>query len=165
MKKQFGWVAGLCAGLMVSSGALASGNLISFQNDTCVSIQLQAEGNDSCFGYGGCSLSIAPYDTKQVRLREGVRPKWAQVTVTGTCEEKNIVLEGQCAVDLEEIFRESGYRRDGAPRDPVLGGKPIFEEITGPYDPGVSHASVHLGIGLCEEVDGKDQCDVRCTTD
>lgn len=156
----------LAAGIVALAGpAWAEGNVIAFKNDSCVAIHLEAEGNDSCFGYGGCQVQVAPYQTKHVELRPGVRPKWAQINVTGSCEEKQLTLAGQCAVDLERVFRGSGYvsgRRPGEDLDDLA---PAFEEIVGPVDPGVSFATVRLRVGICEEVDGQDHCDVRCEVD
>jgi hypothetical protein len=148
-----------------NAAASAAGNVISFQNDTCVAVHLEAEGNNACFGYGGCSLDIAPHGSKQVSLRPGVRPKWAQITVSGSCETQKLSMNGQCAVDLEQVFRESGYLRDSAPGESLRDAQPIFEEITGPFDQGVSFATVKLNVGLCELVDGVDHCDVRCSVD
>lgn len=156
----------LAAGIAALAGPVwADGNVIAFKNDSCVAIHLEAEGNDSCFGYGGCQVQVAPYQTKHVELRPGVRPKWAQINVTGSCEEKQLTLAGQCAVDLEQVFRSSGYvsgRRPGEGPDDL---SPAFEEIVGPFDPGVSFATVRLSVGICEEVDGQDHCDVRCEVD
>ncbi|MCR9243046.1 MAG: hypothetical protein NXH87_16825 [Rhodobiaceae bacterium] len=153
----------IAAGLVVLAvPVMAEGNVIAFKNDSCVAIHLEAEGNDSCFGYGGCQIQVAPYQTKHVELRSGVRPKWAQITVTGSCEEKQITLVGQCAVDLEQVFRGSGYVPGRAPGEGAGGLTPAFEEVVGPFDPGVSFATVRLSVGVCEEIDGHDRCDVRC---
>jgi len=151
------------ASLVVMAGpVMAEGNVIAFKNDSCVAIHLEAEGNDACFGYGGCQVQVAPYQTKHVELRPGVRPKWAQINVTGSCEEKQLTLVGQCAVDLEQVFRGSGYVPGRAPGEGAGGLTPAFEEVVGPFDPGVSFATVRLSVGLCEEIDGHDRCDVRC---
>ncbi|AWZ01001.1 hypothetical protein RHODOSMS8_01465 [Rhodobiaceae bacterium] len=153
----------IAAGLVVLAvPVMAEGNVIAFKNDSCVAIHLEAEGNDACFGYGGCQIQVAPYQTKHVELRSGVRPKWAQITVTGSCEEKQITLVGQCAVDLEQVFRGSGYVPGRAPGEGAGGLTPAFEEVVGPFDPGVSFATVRLSVGVCEEIDGHDRCDVRC---
>lgn len=153
----------IAAGLVVLAvPVMAEGNVIAFKNDSCVAIHLEAEGNDACFGYGGCQIQVAPYQTKHVELRSGVRPKWAQITVTGSCEEKQITLVGQCAVDLEQVFRGSGYVPGRAPGEGAGGLTPAFEEVVGPFDPGVSFATVRLSVGVCEEIDGHDHCDVRC---
>ena len=166
MKNSTKWISlGLFALMGMYSTAFASGNVLAFQNDSCVAIHLHAEGNNACFGYGGCSFDIAPRATKQVSLRPGVRPKWAQITVNGSCDTQKIVMSGQCAIDLEHVFRESGYIRNGAPGEGSTSGqRPIFEEITGPFDAGVTFATVKLNVGVCEHIDGVDHCDVRCTT-
>ncbi len=148
--------------LALASPAMAEGNVIAFKNDSCVAIHLEAEGNDACFGYGGCQVQVAPYQTKHVQLREGVRPKWARINVTGSCEEKQLTLAGQCAVDLEHVFRSSGYRPGALPGEGAIERTPAFEEIIGPFDPGISFATVRLSVGVCEEVDGHDRCEVRC---
>ncbi|MEQ9519491.1 MAG: hypothetical protein RLN89_08625 [Parvibaculum sp.] len=157
---------GICSGLAVliaaaSFPALAAENIISFQNETCVQIQLEAEGNDACFGYQGCRLDIAPNQSTQVKLREGVRPKWAQVTVAGVCQEKAIRLAGQCAVDLERAFRGKGYL-SGSSSTPSADTGPIFEAVTGPIGSDVAHATVVLSLGICEAGDEGDLCEVRC---
>ena len=107
-------------------------------------------------------IPVAPYQTKHGELRSGVRPKWAQINVTGSCEEKQLTLVGQCAVDLEQVFRESGYLRGRTPGEGTGDLTPAFEEVVGPFDPGVSFATVRLSVGVCEEIDGHDRCDVRC---
>ncbi|MCE8000021.1 MAG: hypothetical protein HEP70_14280 [Rhodobiaceae bacterium] len=156
----------LAAGIAALAGpVLAAGNVIAFKNDSCVAIHLEAEGNDSCFGYGGCQVQVAPYQTKHVELRPGVRPKWAQINVTGSCAEKQLTLAGQCAVDLEQVFRGSGYVSGARPGESPSDLSPAFEEIVGPFDPGVSFATVRLSVGICEDVDGQDRCDVRCEVD
>jgi len=166
MRRKFAWLAvGLLSVAALTNSAQAAGNVIAFQNDSCVSVHLEAEGNNACFGYGGCSLDIAPHESKQVSLRPGVRPKWAQITVSGTCETQKIEMAGQCAVDLEDVFRESGYMRNAPVNRDLRDENPIFEEITGPFDAGVAFATVRLNVGVCEVVDGVDHCDVRCTTD
>ncbi len=148
--------------LALAAPALAEGNVIAFKNDSCVAVHLEAEGNDSCFGYGGCQIQIAPHQTKHVELRPGVRPKWAQINVTGSCEAEQLTLAGQCAVDLEHVFRGSGYSSGRLPGEGAGDLTPAFEEVVGPFDPGVSFATVRLSVGICEEVDGYDHCDVRC---
>ncbi|HBM88569.1 MAG: hypothetical protein P1U69_05630 [Parvibaculaceae bacterium] len=154
------------AGVVFLTGpVMAAGNVIAFKNDSCVAIHLEAEGNDACFGYGGCQIQVAPYQTKHVELRPGVRPKWAQINVTGSCEEKQLTLVGQCAVDLEQVFRGSGYMPGRALGEGTGDLTPAFEEVVGPFDPGVSFATVRLSVGLCEEMDGHDRCDVRCDVD
>jgi hypothetical protein len=153
------WIAVL---FLSASVAVAETNVIAFKNNSCVAIHLEAEGNDACFGYGGCQVQIAPYQTKHVQLRDGVRPKWAQINVTGSCEEKQITLVGQCAVDLEHVFRASGYLPGPQAGEREIDRSPAFEEIVGPFDRGVSFATIRLNVGVCEEEDGHDRCDVRC---
>ncbi len=147
---------------VLAGPAIAEGNVIAFKNDSCVAIHLEAQGNDACFGATGCQVQIAPYRTKHVALRPGVRPKWARISVTGTCEEKQLTLAGQCAVDLERVFRQSGYTSGRRPGEGAGDITPTFEEIVGPFDPGVSLATVRLSVGVCEETDGYDRCEVRC---
>jgi len=162
MLMKTGLTAWAAAFFLSAGAALADGNVIAFKNESCVAIHLEAEGNDACFGYGGCQVQIAPHQTKHVQLRKGVRPKWAQISVTGSCEEKKLTLAGQCAVDLEHAFRESGYLPGPQPGEGAMERSPAFEEIVGPFDRGVSFATVRLSVGLCEEEDGHDRCEVRC---
>ncbi len=162
MPGKIGIVAWFALIIVSMGGALADNNVIAFKNSSCVAIHLEAEGNDACFGYGGCQIQIAPYQTKHVQLREGVRPKWAQINVTGSCEEKQLVLAGHCAIDLEHVFRERGYLSGPQPVGREMERSPAFEEIVGPLDRGVSFATIRLSVGLCEEEDGHDRCDVRC---
>lgn len=172
-----GWMAALLpVGVLMlvsSAPARASEFAIAFKNRTCGEILLSATGNDSCFGAGGCELSIPRNGTERVALREGVRPRWARVTIKGTCEEEPpVVIEGSCAIDLSRLFRPGGYhpthpgRGTGEIKPGEMAAPPIFEQITGPFDPGVAFASVDIGLGICEDMaDGRQHCAVACGAD
>jgi len=172
--RRLNWIwVGLSFLVFASAGALAQDtnggrNAIAFENRTCGDIQLEATGNNACFGYGGCSLDIPKRGTERVRLRAGVQPRWAQVRVNGQCDAPApTVIKGECAVDLSDLFRAPGGVRTPRPDEAMptdgLARDPFFERLTGPLDPGLTFAHVSIDLGMCETgEDGKDLCGVQC---
>jgi hypothetical protein len=150
--------------------AEGSANVISFKNRTCGELTLTATGNDACFGFGGCALTIPAGETKRYGLREGVRPEWAIVKVAGHCPveegaELKTELKGECAIDLTRAFKGTNYRPGIDTPLPAMPGSPVkpqFEELPGLPAPGAKTASIVLDTGICEVVDGKEICEVSC---
>ncbi len=154
--------------LIAVTAAPASAKEITFRNDTCADLSLEGSADNACFGTGACTLELPAYGTKHVRLREGYSPKWAQISVVGTCEEQEYSVAGICAIDLEDALRDKGFNTSVAPTIGPSGQRPIFEDVLGSLDQGSDFATVTISTSLCESGAGlgdSDVCAPRCTVD
>ena len=168
------WQLAGCAALIVATIGFAepvgaAEFAIAFENRTCGEISLSATGNESCFGYGGCKLTIPDGKAERAALREGVRPRWAKIDVAGQCDEPRTSINGSCGVDLAEVLGPAGYepklRGPGTsePGPTNVAPSPLFEPVEGPLDHSTSFATIVVDLGICDVAgDGSQQCDVSC---
>lgn len=164
------WAAMIVATVGFADLAGAAEFAIAFENRTCGEISLSATGNESCFGYGGCKLTIPEGKVERAALREGVRPRWAKIDVTGQCGgEPRTSINGSCGVDLAKVLGPAGYepklRGPGTsePGPTKVAPSPLFEPVDGPLDRSTSFATIAVDLGICDVAgDGSQQCDVSC---
>lgn len=159
-----GCIAAACIGSLMASDVVAMG--VSFRNETCAVLHLKGTADGACFGTEACLLKLGPYESKFVPIQKGVIPKWAQLSVTGRCEDQGYSVVGTCAVDLSGALRKKGSNSTNTGDIGLSDRQPLFDDILGAVDHGSTTAIVDVGTTRCEMVgnqEGVEICEPKCS--